>query len=831
MTTPDQQPVDPSAPRVLLFGHHGAGKSALIGALLQAGEVQGERLRGEVVHSSVDLPRLREAVYGGAALDPHKAELVSYLIRMRPWREGTRPTGEPFAVVLDDCDGRAAELLLEDPTPITQRAPNSPVARAVVGADAIVLLADAASTPEQLTAAFREFHRFVRVVGRAKADARAVGGFPVFLVLTQCDRLARAGDTTAVWEARVTERVESASKAFADFLKEADAADDGPAPFLSFGSITLDVFAAAVRQPPLPGAGAPANHPYKVAELFRDCFAEARAHRTRAAASDVRLKWTVRAAAAALAVLLAGLATFALFPPRPTGPDLADKVRDYMAHEPPPAVRLADADVGRYKKALARFAGDPAYRDLDPALRAFVDGRVKEIDDYEAYRGLLTAAIEKPPGETRNLKPDLERVCRTLRDELKPPEQYDWKETAAAKLRDKWLADCAAIPQAVGKFVAKYRKYDEEGTALTRTRVFDAGWLADFEALVARADGPQFPPDEPIEGSYRVPQPKGEAVANRAVNEFDEVHHVRGYWEQTRDRVAHLRDLADALGLSTAPNRPKPVLDLPEPDGADSAKLAGERWAELLRLYPRRTDDWREWEVRNFPDPARSELKARLKRSFDAGVRHVQKLMKVTDTREGWAALAATLAEPAYREWGQLLHLLAHLQQPDAPNPVTELAKFLADLDAKTFDLDFRDGLTLTVPLDLTAGLDRVEPVGPLTITVAHGQEPPKAVKFALKKGETANMATTYTLTPESPDKIAYAAGDDLRAELPVKAGTQMLALKWETGPSNTFRFDRLTREPRLTKAPGGTEPATGVKLTPVNDKAIPPFPVLMPVK
>src|SRR5215470_733502 len=126
MTTPVPPP-DIDVPRVLLFGHRGAGKSALIGALLKAGETQGETLRGEVVHSSVDLPRIRDAVYGGTKLDPHQTELASYTIRLRPWRVGTKPVGEPLTVILDDCDGKAAESLLEHPEPITSRAPDSPV--------------------------------------------------------------------------------------------------------------------------------------------------------------------------------------------------------------------------------------------------------------------------------------------------------------------------------------------------------------------------------------------------------------------------------------------------------------------------------------------------------------------------------------------------------------------------------------------------------------------------------------------------------------------------------------------------------------------------------
>src|SRR5215470_47375 len=97
MTTPVPPP-DIDVPRVLLFGHRGAGKSALIGALLQAGETQGEALRAEVVHSSVDLPRIRDAVYSGTKIEPHQRELVSYTIRLRPLRVGEKLVGEPITV-------------------------------------------------------------------------------------------------------------------------------------------------------------------------------------------------------------------------------------------------------------------------------------------------------------------------------------------------------------------------------------------------------------------------------------------------------------------------------------------------------------------------------------------------------------------------------------------------------------------------------------------------------------------------------------------------------------------------------------------------------------
>lgn len=812
-------------PRVLLFGHRGTGKSALIGALLQAGETQGETLRGEVVHSSVDLPRIREAVYGGTPIEPSQRELVSYTLRLRPWRRATKPLGEPLTIILDDCDGKAAESLLEDPQPIATHQPDSPVARAVIGADALLLLVDAASTKEELAEAFAEFDTFLKVICRAKTENREVGGFPIFLVLTQCDRLARSGDTIRSWEARVNERSEVAWKAFDAYLKEAAPHDDAQSPYLPFGSIDLTVMAAAVRMPPLAGVPTTHNQPYGVAELFRDCFAEANAHHQRVQASDTRLKWTVRFAITALVVLFTSLAGISLFPPQSAAPALADKVRDYEVHEPPAAARLASGQLERNKATLRSFTLDRDFPDLEPDLRTFVESRLKEIEDYEAYRAKLANA--NAPASARSL-PELTKIRRALLTDLALPPQYAWEETAAAELHNKWIADCSAIESAEKECVARYRAYDRDGTALMLTRNFDSDWLAELAALVAKGAQPPFPLNEPIRGSPAINQPRGEAVLYSVPYEFDEVYSARRYWEQTRDRLLHLRDLCDALALTTAPNRSQPALVLPPPNGVDSAALAETRLSVLRRTYPQYSPDYTEWELSQFPDPARTELAARLKREFDTGVRHVHKLMKLQDTKEGWKELDVTLSQPTFREWGRLLHLLARLQDPAAPNPVTELANFLRDLDTKAFELDLR-GFELVIPLDLTAGLDRVEPIGPLTITVTQRQEPRGTAKFTVGKGETRGKTTVYPLTLEGSGKLKYFAGDDLRAELPVKAGTQQLQLIWDRGDSNTFRFDRLSHVPRLVKANGTSDSASGVQLTPSPGTSIPKFPVLLP--
>jgi hypothetical protein len=826
MASPEPLP-DPTTPRVLLFGHRGAGKSALIGALLQAGETQGETLRGEVVHSSVDLPRIRDAVYSGTKLEPHQRELASYTIRVRPWRVGSKPVGEPMSVILDDCDGKAAESLLEHPEPITQTAPESPIAKAVTGTDAIMLLVDAASTDDELKEAFQEFEKFLDVVWQAKTDARQVGGFPVFLVMTQCDRLARPMDTVAMWESRVKARSEAAWKAFDEFLKDATPEDREPSPFLAFGSVDLNVMAVAVRRPLLRGGpAAPANQPYGVAELFRDCFAEAKAHRDRVRASDTRLKWTVRFALAAFVMLVTSLATIAIFPPQ-QGPTLAEKVRAYEHHEPRPAVRLAEGEIEKNKHTLRGFTTDRDYPELEPNLRTFVESRLKEIEDYETYRGKLANALA--PGSARSL-PELAKVRDSLFGELQLPPLYAWEETAAAKLRDKWLADITAIEDAEKVLLEKYRDFDRRGTNHMITRTFDADWLANLDAIVAEAANPPFPLNDPIPGSPAINQARGEAVTYRVPYEFDEVFHARRYWEQTRDKLANLRDLADALGMTTAPNRPEAVLVLPEPgNSVDSSALPGLRWAALLRNYPRQSAGYPEWELWHFPDPARTELAKRLKASFDTGVRHVHKLLNVTDTKEGWKEAAAKLGQPALRDWGQLLHLLARLQDSTAPDPVTELENFLRDIGTKPLELDL-GGFELTMPLDFTVGVDRVEPVGPFTITVSQLQMPRGTVKFNVGKGDTRGKVVVYPLSRDGSGKLSYFAGDDFRAELPVKAGGQEMKLIWDKGASNTFRFDRLSREPRLVKS-GTSTPAPDVKLTPSAGSVIPKLPVLMQTK
>ncbi|WP_439621502.1 hypothetical protein [Gemmata sp.] len=826
-------PPDPHTPQVLLFGHSGAGKSAILGALLKVSETQGPALGGEVVETSGRLATIRDAVYRGTQLEPASAELTSYPVRLRPWREGTRALGESVTVVVNDCSGRAAESLILHPEAIRDPATRAPVARAVIDADAIVLMVDGAADDDELREAFEEFDTFLTIVAQAKVNAREVGGFPIFLVLTKCDGLARPDDTLESWTRRVEQRADRAWAKFDKFLKDAEPDDGIPSPFLPFGNVELNVIPVAVRHPRVPGAPADPDEPFNVAELFRGCFAGAKGHRDRVLASDRRLWWTLRLAMGFVGFLLLSVAGMLVFQPQPTGPDLAERIRSYEQHEPEAEVRLAYPALTRNKNVLAGFREEAGFGSVPDDLHRFVLTRLKEIADYEAFREKLLTF--QAPDDTRTLG-DLARVEQGLNGELALPPHYAWGRTTAAELRRKWLADAAAIRTAEAEFFERYRDFVRRGTVLTYSASLGGNWRAEVGALLAEAARPPVPLNDPLPGSPALEQLRGKSVTYWVPYNFERVDQGRRNWEFIRDRLVHLRDLGDAVGLTAGPDRPEAVFVLPEPGPTvDSAKLVGDRLAALLRSYPRETEDYSEWQLRNFRDPsAPGELAERLDRALRTGGRHVHALLRERlgpnpeqrDTPEAWRATAAALADPAtpFPEWGRFLFLIAKVRADGATNPVAELAAFLHQ---DKFDMN-PAGFDVVLPLDL--GLNKVAPNGPLAITVVPqgGQPTTRAFKQA-GGGVREGAGTSYRFAAEGDARLTYRPGDEFRAELPVRVGTQDCKLVWETAATRAYQFDKLAHEPRLVKPGGGSEPGTGVRVTPTGGSPVPRLPALFP--
>src|SRR5262245_52045877 len=99
-------PPPPDAPQVLLFGHTGAGKSSVLGALLKAAETQGTTLRGEVLESSGRMASIRDSIYRGESLARSDADITSYVVGVRVFGEDKTRTN-PVPVIVNDCSGKA----------------------------------------------------------------------------------------------------------------------------------------------------------------------------------------------------------------------------------------------------------------------------------------------------------------------------------------------------------------------------------------------------------------------------------------------------------------------------------------------------------------------------------------------------------------------------------------------------------------------------------------------------------------------------------------------------------------------------------------------------
>jgi predicted ATPase len=834
-----------STPRILLFGHPGSGKSSLLGALLQAGKTQGETLGAEIIDPSRRLDRIRDHIYAGADYQNPRAEIVSYRIGLRPRRRGSAADLPPEVVLLD-CDGSAALSLLKHPDSIIEREVRGSVASAVVQSDLLALVVSAAASDAELDAAFDEFLMFLERVHGRKAYQREVGGFPIFVVLTHCDQLARSTDTRDDWEIRVRNARRRVLSRLAEFLEDQSPQPGIQSSVLPFGSIDLKGFAVAIREPQLAGEPRPPAEPYGVAELFRAAFTAAGGHRQRAVSSDRLLLRVVWAAGLMILSLLGGAVLVTVLQPPPADPGLADRVRVFELQEAPAAVRLAEKNITRNERALKSFKSDPGFFALPEDLHEFVDGRLQEIEDYRAYRAKLAQA--PAPADARTLE-ELERIESLLQTDLALPPDYTWGDTDAARLRGKWLADIPLIRSAEATLYEWFRGLVNQATALTVTPSFGGAWRGRIDALDALAARPPFDPNQAIPGSERVPEPRGDAVTYRVPYEFDRVYQSRRDWDYAHARLLHERDLADALGLTADPGDPTVrALVIPPPGPAiDSKTLASNRLAALQRHFPRPSHlyppldqpepgngiRYPEWQLSNFPNPAHGVLAGRVREMLANGEQHVRGLIldamgtppSAADTPEGWRKVAAALDEPHFADWGKLLQLFARLENPGAPTPVADLARFLR---SREFELDAR-GFDLAIPLALR--VPQVVPSGPLalTLTPSGGGMPVKREFRASGDGTQQGLNVVYRLIAEKGNGLQYHPGDGLRLELPVRSGDQQFTLVWEEGKTNTFQFDRFFAEPKLVRAGFPPEPATGVTLTPTAGSTIPRVPTLVP--
>jgi hypothetical protein len=446
-----------AALRIVLFGMTDAGKSSLLGALAQAAQTQEQAFNGRLTDRSQGLAELQQRLYEERPRETLE-EVVPYPVAVESFGPGgTRVARE---AILYDCDGRVANDLLSRHDNFNT---DGALARAILQADTLVLVVDAAAGSAVLDRDFAQFGDFLHLLEQNRGQRSDVGGLPVFLVLTKCDLLAQKTDNSAGWMDRIEERKRQVGTRFQEFLSQQ--AERGPLPF---GRVELNLWATAVKRPALADAPARPREPYGVAELFRQCLDSADGFHERRLRAGRRLNYTVGIAAtvAGFMVLFSLLLFF-------TGPSRAVSELDRAIR----SYRTAAADAGPegYKepeeeiKRLESFKENPeVFKELSPEVREYVDSKLAELRAYQEYKSQVDRVLEEfGRFDSVNNLAELNNLRGSL-DKLPVPVRYsqDWKQTDAVHRRQVALEDTRRLQHAVGGEVAWYQGRIQKGNAL-----------------------------------------------------------------------------------------------------------------------------------------------------------------------------------------------------------------------------------------------------------------------------------------------------------------------------------------------------------------------------
>ncbi len=786
-------PAANSVPRMLFFGPAKSGKSTLHEQVVRVATAAAGSESASLPNPGPDTGKVRE-------LTPHRVAVSN---------KTAGPLGGDFELI--DCDSDAVDRLLAAPDAVVRATARDILADAVRSADVLVLAMDAAATPDEVEGTFAQFRRLLDVLTQARESGREVGGWPVFLTLTKCDTLAQPGDAPMAWLARVEARKGELqahfTEAFADDI-------EGDGAYHRFGSLSPSYFATCVRVPPGPAFElyADGSGGLAVVDLAGACLTAAREQRDRVVSSRRQLRGTVLSVGGLMTALLAAITVMVTSGGLSDVDRLAERVRAYRATEPPPAQRLAEVRLARHAKELRGLREADGYGELPGDLREFVEGRVREADDYRDYR----AKFQPPrlgPAELRT-RDQADTLAADLRGELAPPPEYraTWGDTEYGRLAAKWRGDLDLVAAAEGQLHEWYRGLIRRANeAMLTATPPDALWRAQVHELFAGAVREPFDPRGDVPGSVAVPVPRGRKLTYDAAGRFERVALARRDWDDTRGRLRCLADLTDALGLTpgAAP------LDLPEPPGVGSRDLATARLAALRAALPPRLVNepslakatFPEWFEHAYPDTVRRAVEVRLANVRETALRHLRGMIAQDAPGETPQGLRQLLAAkpPAYAEWDRLTQVVADLaaRTPNAPTPLAELTQFVAP-DRYAGDLP---ALTLSLPDDLLE--QRARP-GELILRVG-------AAGFAYAlDGEPRreNAATAYRFAPVGHGgKFVVPPGAEVTVTLALRAGTEDAKLTWKSPRDGSYRLDPFEAAPTLTRAAATAAAAGGVRL------------------
>lgn len=502
--------------RIVLFGMPDAGKSSLLGALAQAARLQEPVLNGRLSDLSEGLAELQRRLYEG---NPQRTaeEVFAYPVAYESFAQ---PAAGRVQAVLIDCDGRVANDLVNRRRELGSKS-HGPLGEAILHADAVVLAIDASASEVQVLSELGEFVGFLHRLEQSRGYRTDVGGLPVFLVLTKCDLLAQPHDGLTLWIERIEERKREVGQRFEDFL-----ARDGARRTMPFGRIDLHPWATAVKRPALDDSPPRPQEPYGVAELFRQCFEQARAYRTRQQRSGRRLWGTLAVTAVVLTVLGGLVVTLFMTRPGERVTALELQVSRFESRHQQLSPRGRHQNVHAKIDELTRYQKDAAFLDLPPERQAYVDSRLHELTAYHKFEQQLHEITDPKDIHREGQFQDV----RTRLTALSVPAEYEaeWRNTAAVQRRQEWLDDVAALALAAQNTRSDYQKLTYDGKQVLQS--------ANEANLPMRAKGV-------LDQAQRTPEPRkdldrlipgSQRVTYRTVFGIAGVEAVYRQWETVR---------------------------------------------------------------------------------------------------------------------------------------------------------------------------------------------------------------------------------------------------------------------------------------------------------
>jgi GTPase SAR1 family protein len=499
-------------PRLLLFGTPGAGKSALLAALVQAVPA----LKAELIDESQVAQRFQ--------VQPSEKEKVS-----------GRFSSE---VTVLDCSGKAALEMLKAPQPFAN---SHPMKKPILEADAMVFAVDVSAPKKQMNEEFRQCARWLRQLHEFRGQRTDIAALPVFVALTKCDLLVQKQDSFETWKKRLDEGKRQYDENFRKYLKQHGA---------GFGTIQLKVVATAIKQPAFTDKPAKAQEPFGVAELFRECLQSASDFQDRRHTAQTRLQNVVAGLLGTVTLLALSVAFLIEFQPPPKGTTLDEKVQLAL---PKPSATPIERLHGTVKKLeekekkLAEIAGDAGFERLPSETQKEITLYREEISQYlQLYQ--QSQEILKLPHLAKNDDELKELGRKVLEFSFPDARAKDWQETRLGRrlreVRAQYEAFDAAVKSEEAWIRVQIEKNDDlleqgnevYGRLLKRNKNAPdeaKQWSHHYRDLMNSR--PPTPRDDNVPGVSR--------VIYEDLGKFEPVKTAQKEWKASKENLTSIADL------------------------------------------------------------------------------------------------------------------------------------------------------------------------------------------------------------------------------------------------------------------------------------------------